>query len=351
MSFGLSCVESMALVKLYIGGLPPAVDDSTIAELLSAYGQVESVNLSRDSGLKCLGYGFAKMVNEEDTLKAIAALHNKLKLEPELFPGHGPIQLRIVKDEPALNDKPMKLFIGGVPGTATGKMIRSLFQPYGEILDMFISPEKGYAFVKYSSSSDATAAMNGINGMKLPNGVRPLEVRIAQSTKGLEEDEQQQGIEETRENGPRTVGIWTRYFTPEGKAYYHNTDTNETTWDMPDVFRVGPPSPPAPPGRVPTPSGAEKGPSGSNIFVYGLPDNWLEKDFCQEFSKFGKIISTKIIFDKVSGVSKGYGFISYASPSSADSAVASMHGVTMSNGKKLKVQIKRGEDQAGTRPY
>lgn len=88
------------VVKLYIGGLPPSADDSTVAELLSAYGQVESVNLSKDDhSMNCLGYGFAKMLNIEEASRAIGALHNKLKLDPEQYPESGPIQIRVLRED------------------------------------------------------------------------------------------------------------------------------------------------------------------------------------------------------------------------------------------------------------
>ena len=52
------------VVKVFIGGLPPSADDSTVAELLSAFGKVESVTLNRDlNSLKCAGYGFAKLAS------------------------------------------------------------------------------------------------------------------------------------------------------------------------------------------------------------------------------------------------------------------------------------------------
>jgi RNA recognition motif-containing protein len=223
---------------------------------------------------------------------------------------------------------------------------------------LFISPEKGYAFVKYNSREDALSAINALNGTTLAGGVRPLEVRIAQSTRGMENEplgssDHQESMRATGDPNPspRTYGKWTEYFAPDGKAYFYNTETKVTTWDVPEEFKVQPPPPP--PQRIPTPlSGAmDKGPTGSNIFVYGLPDEWRENDFADEFSKFGRIISTKIIYDKVTCRSKGYGFISYTNANAAEEAVASMHGITVSNGKKLKVQIKKGEENKSTRPY
>lgn len=323
-------------MKLYIGGLPSNADDSMIADMLSVYGGVESVSLSRDPvSLKCVGFGFAKMTDEASCLKAISALHNKCVLEPELFPNVGPMQLRILRDVvTATSSKPVKLFIGGVPGTATGKMIRTMFEPYGELLDVFISPEKGYAFVKYGNIEDATAAVDGVNGVALPNSVRPLEVRFAQSTKGME------GDAPSEPRGPK--GDWAEYVSVENnnRVYYHNRRTGETTWDIPSGYSAALQSNSIPP----TPSIGAKGPPGSNIFVYGIPETWGEADFVNEFSKHGKIISSKIVYDKATGTHKGYGFISYTSKDAADNAVETLNGTQLiPGGKRLKVQIKKGD--------
>ena len=208
--------------------------------------------------------------------------------------------------------------------------------------------------------------MANINGVMLPNGVRPLEVRIAQSTKGLDVDEQEaQLVAAARVPTPsRPTDDWSEYFTPEGKAYYHNKVTGATQWDEPQGWNGGSGSA----GIIgldeynqhtskntrdaSLPIGLDKGPPGANIFVYGLPDKWKEREFNEEFSKFGDIFSIKIIYDKATGASKGYGFISYSDPRAAADAVEAMHG-TMLGGRKLKVQIKRGEEQSGEghRPY
>jgi CUG-BP- and ETR3-like factor len=364
----------MVVVKVFIGGLPPTADDSTVAELFSAFGQVESVTLSRDpSTLLCAGYGFAKLSSEEDAKKVIAALHNQVKFDPEGHPNTGMMQLRIVRDTdntqntssgPSASSKPMKLFMGGVPSSATGKTLRALFQPFGEILDLFIAPEKGYAFVKFTSLQEALAAMAGVNGTMLPNAVRPLEVRIAQSTKGLDVEESEAQLSAAAASAvptPARRSDWTKYVTEDGRAYYHNKKTNMTQWEEPDVDSAGgiigmddigantSTNVPAKDGETDKlPIGLDKGPPGANVFVYGLPDRWREREFADEFKKFGEIVSIKVIYDKATGTSKGYGFISYTEPSAAEDAVRSLHGSVLA-GRRLKVQIKRGEDMA--RPY
>lgn len=62
-------------MKLYVGNLPYAVDDSRIRELFGAYGAPLSAIVVTDRATgRSKGYGFVEM-SDEDALKAIAALN------------------------------------------------------------------------------------------------------------------------------------------------------------------------------------------------------------------------------------------------------------------------------------
>ena len=63
---------------------------------------------------------------------------------------------------------------------------------------------------------------------------------------------------------------------------------------------------------------------------------------------FGNVLSAKVFIDKNTGLSKGFGFVSYDNPDSASSAIASMNGFALGS-KRLKVQLKRQKGQ--NKPY
>ena len=60
----------------------------------------------------------------------------------------------------------------------------------------------------------------------------------------------------------------------------------------------------------------------------------------QNFAPFGQVVSARIMTDKESGRSRGFGFVSYDNPQSALAAVKSMNGFSVL-GKRLKVQLKK----------
>jgi len=84
------------------------------------------------------------------------------------------------------------------------------------------------------------------------------------------------------------------------------------------------------------------GPNGANLFIYNLPDAYDDHDLASLFSNFGQVLSTKVQKDKLTGASKGYGFVSFDNVRSAQSAIASMDGFVIGS-KKLSVRVKKGD--------
>lgn len=83
-----------------------------------------------------------------------------------------------------------------------------------------------------------------------------------------------------------------------------------------------------------------EGPTGANLFIYHLPHDLTDADLATAFAPFGAVISAKVYMDKITGESKGFGFVSYDSADAADAAIASMNGFQIGS-KRLKVQHKR----------
>ncbi|MED6171731.1 Small RNA-binding protein 11, chloroplastic [Stylosanthes scabra] len=72
------------------------------------------------------------------------------------------------------------------------------------------------------------------------------------------------------------------------------------------------------------------------LFVGGLSVYTTEKGLTDAFSGCGQIIEAKIITDKVSERSKGFGFITFASRDEAADAISQMNGKAL-NGRVIFV--------------
>jgi len=73
-----------------------------------------------------------------------------------------------------------------------------------------------------------------------------------------------------------------------------------------------------------------------NIYVGNLAYSTTEEQLRQAFSAFGAVTSATIITDKLSGQSKGFGFIEMPNNSEADAAIKGLNGSALS-GRNLKV--------------
>ena len=82
------------------------------------------------------------------------------------------------------------------------------------------------------------------------------------------------------------------------------------------------------------------GPAGSNLFVFHLPAEMDNISLYQLFRSFGFILSVRIMINFDTGLSRGYGFVSFSQPAEAQAAIAGMNGFHVGN-KRLKVQLKQ----------
>ena len=75
-----------------------------------------------------------------------------------------------------------------------------------------------------------------------------------------------------------------------------------------------------------------------NIFIAGLNYNMSEAELGELFAEYGEVVSVKIIMDRETGRSKGYGFVEMADDEAGDKAIAALNEVDM-DGKTLSVSV------------
>ncbi|CEG37906.1 cug-bp-and etr-3-like [Plasmopara halstedii] len=87
-----------------------------------------------------------------------------------------------------------------------------------------------------------------------------------------------------------------------------------------------------------------QGPPGCNLFVFHIPNDMTNQDLFNYFATFGNVISARIMVEKETGRSRGFGFVSYDNAPSADAAIKGMNGFQVGR-KRLKVQHKKEKNQ------
>jgi RNA recognition motif-containing protein len=83
-----------------------------------------------------------------------------------------------------------------------------------------------------------------------------------------------------------------------------------------------------------------------NIYVGNLSYNATEETVRQAFESFGQVISARIIKDKYTGQSKGFGFVEMPEQSQAQAAIKSLNGKELL-GKQMSVNEARSRTDRG----
>lgn len=122
------------------------------------------------------------------------------------------------------------------------------------------------------------------------------------------------------------------------------------------------------PGLTPHPVG----PEGANLFILNLPPDHDDAQLRQLFAGYGNVLSTNVVKDRMTGISKQFGvyvynmavldlrplkhicwigarshlpgFVSFDSPASAAVAIQAMNGFNV-KGYQLKVSLKKNPGQ------
>lgn len=65
---------------------------------------------------------------------------------------------------------------------------------------------------------------------------------------------------------------------------------------------------------------------GKKIYVGNLPFSTTSDSLSEIFAQFGQVDSSKIVMDRETGRSKGFGFVEMSDAIAADSAIEKLHG-------------------------
>ncbi|CAK0783328.1 hypothetical protein CVIRNUC_006527 [Coccomyxa viridis] len=167
-----------------------------------------------------------------------------------------------------------KLYVGNLSPAVTDTVLKSLMEPFGNVLhavvllDMTSGQSRGFGFVHMDNAESASNAAAGMNGK--PMDGRPLVVRL-------------------RSEGPDKRGG----------------------------------------GGFDRPRGGGFGPmenDESKLYVAHLDPRASEEDVRQLFSNHGNVLHVRIIQDRDTGMSKGYGFVTMAAPNMAQDAANGLNG-------------------------
>ncbi|KAK4769465.1 hypothetical protein SAY86_027615 [Trapa natans] len=177
-------------------------------------------------------------------------------------------------------DRDLKLFVGNLPFSVDSSKLAGLFGRAGNvemvevIYDKITGRSRGFGFVTMSTAEEVEAAAEKFNGYELDG--RPLMVN----------------------SGPPPPKRETR---------------------MPRMGRGG-------------------STSSNRVYVgnlsWGVDDSALETLFSEQ----GNVVDAKVVYDRDSGRSRGFGFVTYSSAEEVDSAIETLNGADL-HGRQIRVTV------------
>jgi RNA recognition motif-containing protein len=87
-----------------------------------------------------------------------------------------------------------------------------------------------------------------------------------------------------------------------------------------------------------------------NIFVAGLSFKVNDADLTSLFEEYGTISSARVITDRQTGRSKGYGFVEIEDEEAANQAIAELNGAEY-DGRTLAVSEARAKEERPNREF
>eukprot|EP01001_Neometanema_parovale_P006720 NODE_3068_length_1285_cov_77.132530_g2913_i0.p1 GENE.NODE_3068_length_1285_cov_77.132530_g2913_i0~~NODE_3068_length_1285_cov_77.132530_g2913_i0.p1 ORF type:complete len:383 (-),score=116.66 NODE_3068_length_1285_cov_77.132530_g2913_i0:136-1212(-) len=265
--------------KVFIGGLSPMSTRDSLTTYFSQFGQVVDVAVLMDpiTGMP-RGFGFVTFANDEIAAAAIANRKQTIdgkEVEVKFSENREPGAVAPAEAK--------KLFVGGLPPTASKDNIQAWFKQFGPVIEVILPMDnmtgmpRGYGFVTFDSEDEAQAALrhseHTIEGKTVD--VKPSQAKRADAAAGM------------------MMGA---------------------------------------------------GADSAKIFVGGLRQETTEYEIKEWFTQFGNVSEVTIVSDQTTGNSRGFGFVKFDDGSAAQAALMFQGHTIAGKAVDVKTSTKRGQN-------
>jgi RNA recognition motif-containing protein len=83
-----------------------------------------------------------------------------------------------------------------------------------------------------------------------------------------------------------------------------------------------------------------------NIYVSNLSYSVQDEDLREFFEEYGEVSSAKVITDKFTQKSRGFGFVEMADETAAQKAITELNGATV-DGRAIRVNVAKPKEEGG----
>lgn len=281
--------------NLFVKNLGPSVTQRQLHDSCELFGKVLSSKIATDENGRSKGFGFVHFADEAGYKQALEFL-NKYPVEGKYIYA-GPF---IPKYERKSLHDPSKFnncFIKNFGESLDDDKLRKMFEPYGKIISAVVMKDetgksKGFGFVCFESSDDAKKACEELNNKEVDGNNIYVGKAIKKEQRLEEVQKKQEKIKEER------------------KSKYSKC---------------------------------------VNLYIKNLDVNFTDEDLHNAFSKYGDIVSAKIMRHE-NGKSRGFGFVCFKEEPHAALAVSEMKN-QMINNRPLYVAIAQRKEEREKKMY
>lgn len=302
----------VAETRLFVGRLPRDSTEEDLRELFAPYGHIEEISILYGPSGEHRGCAFVRYQTKEEAMRAMAALDCIGRVRG----CQTPITVRLKETEKE-KQKRKALQMAQAQLQRQVVMATSMW-PYNVVNPALLN-NPAYSQLAQAATK-ATSASPTAQVTTLTNTQTPIPTLTTTPTLS--------SLATTNITNIPNVNQAQQAQTSYALTNMSNvTNVNDLTSLVTSPFY--------------NPAGSQReGPPGANLFIFYVPPEWTDNDLVLYFRAFGNLVSAKIFVDKYTGLSKGFGFVSYDNPASAELAIKTMNGFAIGN-KRLRISLRK----------
>ena len=276
--------------NVFIKNLDATIDNKTLHDTFSAFGNILSCKVALDEQGNSRGYGFVHFESQEAAELAIEKVNGMLLNDRQVFVGRHISKKERIQAMEALRANFTNVYVKNLDETVGDEDLQKLFGKFGQVTSAVVQRDaegksKLFGFVNFATHEAAQAAVDALNNTDFKGKT----IYVGRAQKRYERDEELRRQFEA--------------FKLERMSKF----------------------------------------TGVNLYVKNLGEGIDDAKLKEEFGAYGSITSCRVMVDE-KGVSRGFGFVCFSSPEESQRALTELNG-KMLNGKPLYVSMAQRKEE------
>lgn len=276
------------LGNTFIKNLTKNIDNKTLYDKFSVFGNIISSKVCCDPTGKPVGHAFVHFETEEASQKAI----EKAKNGGFVIDGSAVIveTYKNIKERGTLNNSFTNVYVKNIPVEWTKAELESYFAKFGEVTSSYVAFDdekkigKGFGFINFKTHDEAQEAISKASNATVGEGEAAKKLFACRAMRKAERERQKTMMFEQKRM------------------------ERQQKW------------------------------ASCNLYIKFLPDGVSDEKLREIFSKFGTITSLKLNKSQ-EGVNTGVAYVCFSTPEEASKAIQEMNTQQLDGGKPLYVAL------------